>query len=330
MTPDRRLPIAIRGTGRALPARGVTAAQTPDPDAARSSGVLMRYICTDETQISLAVAACQIALADAALAPDQIDLLIFAAAVPYQPIPATAPLVLRGLGLADGVAGGFDVNATCLSFVAAFDLAACQIATGAAQHVLVVSAEVASRALPWQQAPQTAALFGDGAAAMVLAQAEPQDRVHLAATRLRSYPSAYEACTLGAGGTRFDFHNDPAGFAAHATFAMDGKALFRLAAGQFDGFVTDLLAAAGWRRDMVDLVVPHQASPAGLAHLIRQTGFGADRVVDIVADYGNQIAASIPFAFDIARRTGRIRLGAKVLVLGTSAGVSFGGLALQV
>lgn len=329
-----QLPIAVYGTGRATPALHMPTAQieTDRHLAAgrltRATGVLSRRICTTEDQISLATVAGRLALDDAGATADQIDLVIFGAAVPYQPIPATAPLVMRALGMADGSAAAYDVNATCLSFVTAFDLAARQIATGAARRALVVSAEVASRALPWEDDPETAALFGDGAAAMVLGAAPAGSASCLAAMHFRSFPSAYDACTLGAGGTRFDFHNDPAGFAAHATFAMDGKTLFRLTAQHFKGFVADLLAKAGWQQDDVALVVPHQASPAGLAHMIRQTGFAPAQVVDIAAEYGNQIAASIPFAYDLARRDGRITAGDKVLLLGTSAGVSFGGLAL--
>lgn len=326
--------ISLRGTGRALPDHAVSLqaliAQSP-PGAApalQGSGVTMRYHCRETDQITLGLRAAQAALAAADLPPAAIDLLIFTAAVPYQPIPATAPLLLRALGLDDGQAAGFDVNSTCLGFLTAFEIATRQIAAGVARHVLIVAAEVASRGLPWAEDPGTAALFGDGAAAAVLAapNGAPADR--MVAARMRSYPSGALACALGAGGTRFDLHADPAGFAAHSRFAMDGRALFRLTAQHLRGFVDDLLAQAGWTRDSVDLVIPHQASPAALAHMARLTGFAPAKVVDISASHGNQIAASIPFALDLARRQGRIAPGARLLLLGTSAGVSFGGIAL--
>jgi 3-oxoacyl-[acyl-carrier-protein] synthase-3 len=232
---------------------------------------------------------------------------------------------MRGLGIPDGEAAAYDVNATCLSFVTAFEIATRQLTAGAARAVLIVSSEVASRALPWDEAPDIAALFGDGAAAAVLT---PSTAAHITAMRLRTYPSAYEACGIGAGGTRFDFTREAQEFAAHSRFMMDGKALFRLAAQHFGTFVEDLLAEAGWHASDVDLVIPHQASPLALAHMIRQTGFPEDRVVNIVKAHGNQIAASIPFTLDLAREAGRIPPGTRVLMLGTSAGVSFGGIAL--
>lgn len=255
--------------------------------------------------------------------------MLGACGVPYQPLPATAPLVMRRLGMADGAAAAYDVNATCLSFLTALELAAGRIALGQSRAALVFSSEVASRALPWQDQPDVAALFGDGAAAAVLLPA-PDGRPGIRASLLRSYPSAYEACEIGAGGTRFDFHREPAQFAAHALFHMDGKALFRVTHRHFPPFVEQVLAAAGWSRGDVDLVVPHQASPLALEHMVQHTGMARSRVVDIAARLGNQIAASIPTALDIAWRDGRIGPGAKLLLLGTSAGVSFGGMAIEV
>ena len=325
------LKLGLAGSGRASPRRLVTS----DEIDARlglqagtletATGVTSRGVVADESQVDLAVAAARAALDEAGVAADELGLCLFAAAVPYQPIPSTAPLILRELGVPDGQAMGFDVNATCLGFLTALDMAA-RMQVGRDRPALVVSAEIASRALPWQDDPETAALFGDGAAAVVL---HPDAPGALKAARMETYPSAFEACQIGAGGTRFDFHAAPEDFARHALFRMDGKELFRVTTRHFRAFVERLLDEAGWAPDDVDLVVPHQASPFALAHLARQTGFAGDRLVDISRRCGNQIAASIPFAFDVARKDGRAGAGKRVLLLGTSAGVSFGGLALE-
>lgn len=295
----------------------------------RLSGVHSRHVCEAEDQIDLAVAAARLAMERAAVVAGDIDLVLGACGIPYQTLPATAPLVMRGLGIPDGGAAAFDVNATCLSFLSALELAAGRIAAGQSRTALVFSSEIASRALPWKEQPDVAALFGDGAAAVVLTAA-PEGAGAIRASLMRTYPSAYEACEIGAGGTRFDFQREAAEFAAHAVFHMDGKALFRVTHRHFPRFVVDLLAAAGWTSVDVDLVVPHQASPLALEHMIEQTGMPRDRVVNIAARFGNQIAASIPTALDIAWTEGRIIKGTRLLLLGTSAGVSFGGMAIEV
>ncbi|WP_137929768.1 3-oxoacyl-ACP synthase III family protein [Mesorhizobium comanense] len=326
--------IKIVGTGRALPAQCVTSRNLEERlglDRGRleaATGIVERYVCESESQVDLACAAARLALADAALKPDAVDLVIGGCAVPYQPLPSTAPLVMQRLGLADGSAAAFDVNSTCLGFLTAFETAARMIDAGQCETALVFSSEIASRALPWADQPEIAALFGDGAAAAVLRKALPGEGKVLASL-MRTYPSAYEACGIGAGGTRFDFQRQPEEFSRHTLFHMDGKELFRLTSRHFSGFVGELLRRAGWRHEDVGLVVPHQASPLALAHMARQSGFAAEKLIDISARYGNQIAASIPFALDIARKQGRVMPGTKVLFLGTSAGVSFGGMALE-
>jgi len=324
-------PLTILGSGHAVP-KACVASDALDAREGlargwlyRKSGVRTRYVCDEEDQVDLAVAAARLALGEAGVAAEDLSAILFGAAVPYQSIPATAPLIQKRLGVPDGACMAFDVNSTCLSFVTALDIASRMAGGGL---VLVVASEIASRGLPWKSDPKTAALFGDGAAAAVVSAAGQSGIMRgILASRMETYPSAYEACALGAGGTRYDYHGDRDGFDRHSLFRMDGEALFKLTLRHFEPFLDRLLAEAGWRRDEVELVVPHQASPGALHHLAKRCGFKADRVVDIVRDYGNQIAASLPTALDVARRT-RDCAGKRTLLLGTSAGVSFGGMAL--
>jgi len=326
--------IVIAGTGHALPARSVISEELDvlygfsAGYLAETTGVQSRIVCANESQIDLAVAASKAALSAADVSTDEVDLVLGACAIPYQPLPATAPLVMRELGIADGEAAAFDVNSTCLSFVSALDIAVSKLSLGQCKTALIFASEIASRALPWEEQPEVAALFGDGAAAVVLKQANVRCSV-IHASLLRSYPSHFEACEIGSGGTRIDFQAEPEAFAQNATFRMDGKSLYRVTHRHFPRFVKDLLAQSGWSADEVDVVVPHQASPHALQHMVEKTGLGPEKVINISTHMGNQIAASIPSALDIAVRDGRIVRGSKVLMLGTSAGVSFGGMAFE-
>lgn len=324
--------LRILGTGRALPSRRMT---SDDLDrahglalgsVAQMTGVNTRYYCEGESQIDLGVAAATKALTAAGLAAQDIDMIISAAAVPYQPIPATAPLIQQALGIADGACFGTDVNNTCLSFPMALHLAEGHLRARDAK-ILIVSSEVASRGLPWDTQPDVAGLFGDGAGAVVVGRSPD---VGIRAAHFVTYPSLYAACQLGAGGTRFDFDREPDAFAAHSKFTMDGKSLFRITAKHFGGFVDDLLAQADTAHNQINRVIAHQASPGALTHLVRVCGFETDQVVNIAADVGNQIAASIPFVLDHAIESGMVKSGDRIALLGTSAGVSFGGIVLDV
>jgi 3-oxoacyl-[acyl-carrier-protein] synthase III len=327
----------IAGTGQAVPAR-LVASTTIDAELGRPSGWLQdacgvktRHVSDGERQEDLAADAALEALKNAGLGVSSIDLVIFAAAVSRQPIPSTAPLVARRLGIPSGACTAFDINSTCLSFLNGLDVAISLLASGRHRGAVVVSAEIASRALPWKTDPRTAGLFGDGAAAAVVLPADrPAGASAARAARFETFHEGYELCQLAAGGTGIDFHHEPEQFSRNSTFQMDGGSLFKLSAKHFPGFVERLLDEAKWDRRDVDLVVPHQASPLALSHLVKKCGFARDKVVDIVASHGNQVAASIPTALHMARVSNRLPSGTKLLMLGTSAGVSFGGMAIEV
>lgn len=322
--------LKILGTGISLPATCRLSSELDFKHGKKpgwfegETGVTSRYVVNGESQIDMGVAAARNAIQQAGLQATDIDFIISACGIAYQTLPATAPLYQRQLGIADGRAAAFDINSTCLSFVSALEMVAALLSTGRYKRALIISSEIATRALPWQSQPEIAGLFGDGAAAVVVAH---DPGAYLEAS-FQTYPSAYDACQIAAGGTRFDFLNQREAFEANALFGMDGKALFKITSKHFSRFVSALLQKAGWRESDVDVVVPHQASPFALAHLIRQCGFSTGQVVDISRTHGNQIAASIPTALHIARETGRVPHGAKILMLGTSAGVSFGGIAM--
>jgi 3-oxoacyl-[acyl-carrier-protein] synthase-3 len=112
-------------------------------------------------------------------------------------------------------------------------------------------------------------------------------------------------------------------------FVMDGPALFGLTRRRFEAFVLDNLRATGLELGDIDLVVPHQASPVALRLMARALGLGEDRLIDLSVVHGNQVAASLPITLDHARRAGRIAPGARVLMLGTAAGVTFGTALLE-
>ncbi len=292
----------------------------------KTTGVRSRYFVGGESQIDMAVAAGQDAMSNAGVTASDLDLVIVGSAIPYQALPATAPLLQQRLGIKDGQAAAFDINASCLSFVAALDMVAAFFAARRYRRALIVSSEIASRGLPWGDRPDIAGLFSDGAAAVV---AEPAPGRPFTA-HFASWPSGWEACQVQAGGTR----HDPQALSADdyrrlALFSMDGAALFRLTSRHFRKFLNELLDKAGWTKEDVDVVVPHQASPAGLEHMIRLCGFDHRQVVNIASTHGNHIAASIPIALHHARSTGLLREGASLLMLGTSAGVSFGGIGLR-
>lgn len=324
----------LLGTGHVLPSQRVSSAELDQRlqhrpgTVQRISGVRRRHFASaQETAASLAARAARVALDTAGLSLDDIDCLVAASGTMDQGMPCNAALMHRELGLSARAVPAFDINASCLGFLAALDTLSWPVAAGRYRHVLIVAADIASCGLDWSNL-KSSAIFGDGAAAAVVGRG-PVDGPHILASALHTLSAGVELCAIPAGGSRHHPQRVGQDFAKLTTFRMDGKGLFKLAAQHLPDFVDGLLAQAGLERTQLDWIVPHQASHLALAHLSERLGFPADRVINIFADYGNQVAASLPTALDVAIRDGRIRRGQRLLLLGTGAGLSLGGMVLE-
>lgn len=322
----------LAGSGVYVPAAQVHSDEL-DARAARPAGTAAAayaihtraHAAKSETSSLMAASAAQRALDQAGWRAADIDVVIGGCSVMEQPIPGTALLVQRRLGIGRSGIAAFDVNATCLSGFLAIDMALMGMEIGRWRRALVFTADIASRALDFAD-PEASVIFGDGAAAVALATDGTQ---RVLAQRFESYGDYADLCRLEAGGTRLDPHDDLEGFLAASRFQMAGPALFRATARYFPGFIDALLAKAGIVRSDIDLVVPHQASAPALRHLEAELGCGRDRVVDIFADHGNQVATSLLHALHIALAEGRIKPGMTVLLVGSAAGISLGGMVIR-
>jgi 3-oxoacyl-[acyl-carrier-protein] synthase-3 len=328
-----------RGIGFRLAGSGIALPRTPVPSTdidlrigvepgwtEANFAIATRYYAQqDETSSMLGAQAGIAALADAGWDATELDVVIAACGVMEQPIPGTAPLIQRRLGIGGSGITAFDVNATCLSFIVAFETLLMGMAVGKWRRGLIVSADIASAALDFTS-PEASVIFGDGAAAVAVEAAGPS---LLLAARLSTFGDGADLCRLEAGGTRLRPHDDLEGFLAASRFRMDGPALFSATARRFPPFLKRLLGEAGVATEAIDTIIPHQASAAALEHLKRAVNDGHARTVDIFRDHGNQIAAGMPHALHVARGTGRTAPDTYSLLIGTSAGVSLGGAVIR-
>ena len=289
-------------------------------------GIRHRYWAdSSETSSALAAKAALEAAKQANWSLNDVDAIIGACGVMEQPIPGTAVLIQEKLGLGSSGIQSFDVNATCLSALLAMNVAVLGFATGQWKKVLIVGADIASAALDFSN-PEASVIFGDGAFALALEAGGPSQ---WRAYSLASYGQGAELCQLAAGGTRVRLHDDLAAFQKQSYFQMNGPGVFRATSRRFPGFLRGLLNRADIGLSDVDTIIPHQASAPALEFLKRSLVDNREKVVDIFADYGNQIAVSIPHALHEARRTGRAASGSTSLLIGSSAGISLGGAVIK-
>lgn len=283
-----------------------------------------RFSAIGELQSDLGAMAVRDAIKNAQIDITTIDLLISACGVSEQALPSTATHIAQKLGLAEGTPA-FDVNASCLSFIVALNIANGLIESGTYKRVVIVSADQPSRGVDWDE-PESSLIFGDGAAAAIVELGHKKQGIK--AYQFSTFTQGIQHCEIRAGGTK---HNPNTTLVAKDfLFHMQGKKLLKLALEKMPIFLTKLYTQFAIPADSIDLVIPHQASHLGMSHMIKKLGFDAKKVVNIYRTHGNQVAASLPTALHEAFITRRLKLGERVLLIGTGAGMSLGALVIDI
>ncbi|MFC4294736.1 beta-ketoacyl-ACP synthase III [Novosphingobium tardum] len=311
----------IKGSGSALPARAVSnaeLAQTVDTSEewiVERTGIRNRYIAGEgETTSTLATDAARKALEAAGIGPGAVELIILATATPDQTFPASATQVQHALGCHGGIA--FDVAAVCSGFLYALSVADSMLRTGMARNAVVIGAETFSRILDWEDRT-TCVLFGDGAGAIVL---EAQDVTEadgpgIIATRLHADGQHNELLFVDGG---------PSTTGTVGKLRMKGREVFRHAVVNLAEVLGEVLDSAGMTAADIDWVVPHQANARILDATARKLSLPPEKVIVTVDQHANTSAASVPLAYDVAVRDGRIKPGDLVMFEAMGGGFTWG------
>ena len=315
---------ALTGWGHYVPSNVVTnddLAQTVDTSdewiRSRSGIRERRFAEADDHTSTMSVAASRQALERAGIEGRDLDLILVATSSPDYLTPPVSSQVQHALG-ADK-AGAMALVVGCTGFVYGLVTAAQFIATGAAQNVLVVGAELISRNLNMEDR-STCVLFGDGAGAVVLQATE--EPCGLRSHVLGSDGSGYDAIIQWSGGTREPVDHERIE-AQRQMLHMNGREVFKFATRTMVESLRDVMQGAGITKDDVDLFIPHQANQRIIEYAAHQLELPPEKVVLNVDRYGNTSAATIPIALSEAMEAGRARPGDTLAMVGFGAGLTW-------
>jgi 3-oxoacyl-[acyl-carrier-protein] synthase-3 len=291
----------------------------------RLTGIRERHIAAPhEATSDLALCAARQALVRAQMDASTLDRIVVATTSPDHPVPSTACFVQAALGCHESPA--HDVSAACSGFLYALDVATRAVATGDTR-ALVVAADIRSRFVDVTDR-STAALFGDGAGAVVVERCEP-GRGLIAICTVADGRGA-RSVHVPAGGSREPASLESVAARRHTLRMQDGPQVYLSAVEGMLEVGTRLLASLGLTFDDVDLVVPHQPNRRILERMARLGGIDIARVLMQVERTGNVSGASCAMALDEALVTQRVSTGARVLLLTAGAGYTAGAALLVV
>ncbi len=316
----------IVGTGRYLPERIMTNADlekivdTTDEWIRTRTGIEQRHVAEDDQKTSdLCVEAAKVAMEEAGVTVEDIDLIVVGTTSPDLIFPNIATIIQHKMGIP--ACAAFSIEAACTGFVYALSTADKFIRAGDTKCALVIGAEIITKLIDWGDR-STCVLFGDGAGAVILKPSEEQGIV---------------STHLGADGQYKDLLYYPVGVSNNLAAAgvgdsriiMSGNDVFKVAVKTLSSVAKEALDANNLSLDDVDWIIPHQANLRILQAMAKRLKVSMDKVIQTVQIHGNTSAASVPMALDVGIRDGRIKRGQTLLLVAFGGGFTWGSVLLR-
>ncbi|MEU6402407.1 beta-ketoacyl-ACP synthase III [Streptomyces sp. NPDC046985] len=304
----------IAAVGHHQPARVLTndeladLVDTSDEWIRSRVGIRTRRIAgPDEPVDELAAHAAGKALAQAGLAPDDVDLVVVATSTAEDRSPNTAARVAARLGIPQPAA--MDVNVVCAGFTHALATADHAVRAGAATRALVVGADKMSAVTDWSDRT-TCVLVGDGAGAALVEACPPGRSAEIGPVLWGSAPEMGNAVRIEGTPPRF---------------AQEGQSVYRWATTRLPRLARQTCERAGIAPEDLAAVVLHQANLRIIEPLAARLGATRAVIARDVTESGNTSAASIPIALSKLVERGEVTAGDPVLLFGFGGNLSYAG-----
>ncbi|SER86637.1 3-oxoacyl-[acyl-carrier-protein] synthase-3 [Gracilibacillus ureilyticus] len=304
----------ILGTGHYAPEKVLTnfdmekIVDTSDEWIRTRTGIEERRIASDNEDTSdLAYKAALNALNEAELSAEDLDLILVATVTPDQAFPTVSCILQDRLGASKAAA--MDISAACAGFMYGVITAKQFIETGAYKHVLIIGADKLSKITDWTDR-NTCVLFGDGAGAAVMGPVS-EDKGIL----------SFELGSDGSGGKHLAQENEH--------IIMNGREVFKFAVRQMPESSVNVVEKAGYAKEDVDYLIPHQANIRIMEAARQRLGIDPEKLAVNVNKYGNTSAASIPIALSEGVKEGKIKDNDLVVLVGFGGGLTWGAVALK-
>lgn len=324
----------ITGIGGYVPSRVIKNTDlekmldTSDDWIQQRTGIVERRWATDDQATSdLAVEAAKIAIQNAKINTQQIDLIVVATSSPDVDLPGCAAFVQAKLGL-PGVPY-FDIRQACSGFIYGISLANQYLSSGVYKCALVIGAEIQSKAL--DKTPNgkgVSIIFADGAGAVILQATDVQDETkdpHILTTKLHADGAgAKELCLQapgsGLGAERINHEMLESG---KIYPQMNGRLVFTHAVTKMPEVLGEALKETNLTLNDVDMHFFHQANVRINQKICEDMGIPFERAHTTIQKFGNTTAATIPLGMYDALQTGKLKSGMTISMVAFGAGFTW-------
>jgi 3-oxoacyl-[acyl-carrier-protein] synthase-3 len=201
------------------------------------------------------------------------------------------------------------------------------VASGGADHALVVGADVMSSIIDYKDR-STCVLFGDGAGAVVVSATTDESKGVILDFEHEIDGSGGPALCMPAGGSRRPSSHETVEERLHYV-KQDGGTVFKFAVRKTEEISRRILERNGLTPEDLNLFVSHQANRRIIQSATEKLGVAPEKVIINIERFGNTTAATIPLALNDAVCSGRLKKGDLVLLASVGAGFTVGTVLLR-
>ncbi|MDP9169349.1 MAG: ketoacyl-ACP synthase III [Acidobacteriota bacterium] len=284
-------------------------------------GISERHIADPDIATSdLATEAARSALKNRGIDADELDVIIVCTVTPDTLFPATACIVQNNLGSKH--AWGFDLSAACSGFLYGLNTAGGLVASGSARKILVIGSDTMSRIINYEDRT-TCVLFGDGAGAMIVEAAAPDEDAGFVDFIGEIDGSGAQHLYMPAGGSRIPASIETVEKKMHYVHQA-GQQVFRYAVTKMVELSAALLKRNNLTAKDINILIPHQANLRIINATAERLGLPPEKVMINIGRYGNTTGGTLPIATFDALAEGRLKKGDLVLYAAVGAGYTVG------
>lgn len=307
---------------------------SPEKILAKTGIEERRISAKDELSSDMAVKAAEKLFEQGKCERDEIDYILLCTQSPDYFLPTTACIVQSRLGLPT-TCGALDFNLGCSGYIYGLGLAKGLIETGQARSVILLTSETYTKFIN-EADKSTRTIFGDGATATLI-QAKNQETESIGPFEYGSDGSGGQNLIVPTGGMRTPrttesgqvIVDDSGNGRSQDNLYMNGGEIFNFTLQTVPEAVQRLTEKLPWSQSETDFYVFHQANAYMLKHIQKKCGIEDSKFPIRMKRCGNTVSSTIPLMLEEMQKSGEIKSGSKLIMVGFGVGYSWGACCVQ-
>lgn len=289
----------------------------------KKTGINSRHIAArDETAGDMAIKAAQKLIDEYSVPLNDIDFLLFCTQSPDYPLPTTACLIHKKLGLSNSC-GAMDYNLGCSGYIYGLAIAKSLIVSGMAKNVLLLTAETYTKYID-KSDKSNRSIFGDGASATWIAD---NGVCAIGEFCLGTDGNGANNLIVEHGGARMNYLDDTQ--RAKPKLFMDGSEVFSFTISVVPELIEKVLDKNKLDTGSINIYLLHQANKFILDTIRKICDIPEDKFYIDLSESGNTVSSTIPIALTGILGTQSIKVGSNILLAGFGVGYSWGATVLK-